>query len=296
MNLPTKSFAVMNTHASRAAAGTEPLVSRLQALGVTVLPTSDGEAIAKIVERAISAGAELLIAAGGDGTVTAVANAILTAKSTVPMAIIPLGTGNDLARSLGVPLDPEAAVTLLTTAKRRAIDVVHVRSGADGSFMLNMATGGSSTQTTQATTKESKRRFKAWSYFLNSWRAITGRRAFKVRAWADGRRVKCKALNITVANGRSAGGGFVLAPHAELDDGLIDFVAVRRSSWWDLIRMAAKLLVGRLNNDPKLLEVRCRRLELTAKPAFALSVDGEVGLRTPIVFTVAPGALTVLVP
>lgn len=278
------------------AQGQQALFASLKASGVLVVEPEGGPGVPAAAARAVQAGATLLVAAGGDGTVTSVASAILDAGSSATLAIIPLGTGNDLARTLGVPLDPNAATALIIDGVVQPIDAIRLDSRNGASWMLNMATGGSSTVTTKATSSADKRRFKMFSYVLHAWKAFKTRRIYRLRVDTDGERVRVKALNVVVANGRSCGGGFEVAPMARVDDGWLDFVAVRSGSFLELAVIALKVLTGRLRPDPKLFVRKARRLRLESRPSFALSTDGEVFHHTPIVFQVVPGALGVLVP
>lgn len=264
---------------------------------ISVLEISEGQALLPVAARAIAANATVLVAAGGDGTVAGVANAIIESKQDVALGIIPLGTGNDLSRCLNIPLDPMQAAQCLLADRRRRIDVVEVTSSnGQHNYMTNMATGGTSTETTKNTSAKTKQMLKAFSYLMNSWRSLMGLKLFKLTVDADGEIIKTRSLNVIIANGQTAGGGFVMAPNAKIDDGFLDFASVRHSDWKDIARMSIKLLWHRLQNDPKLIERRCKSLKIDAKPGFALSVDGEVGHRTPLEFKVLHKALQVIVP
>lgn len=296
MTTPQKIYAIINAKAG-SAANLDPLRAQLTTQQITLLEISDGEALMNVAARAITAGATILVAAGGDGTVTGIANAIIESGANVALGIIPLGTGNDFARCMNIPLDPVQAAICISNNHQHAVDVVEVTSSARGrSYMLNMATGGTSTETTKNTSAKSKRLLKAFSYFANSWRSLMGRKLFRLVVNADGEVIRTRSLNIIVANGQSAGGGFKMAPNAKPDDGLMDFASVRHADLRDIFRMVIKLLWHRLNNDPKLIERQCKQLRIDAIPNFTLSVDGEVGHRTPIEFKLLHKALRVIIP
>lgn len=289
-----KVFAIVNERAG-GGRGIPEALALLAEAGFDVLRASDGLAASAIAKRCLALNPDLIVAVGGDGTVATIGNALLASPETnTALGIIPMGTGNDLARTLGIPLDARAALDVLKAGHRRRIDVAEVSSSTGQNFMLNMATGGSSTEITRQTSSELKRIWKAFAYLISSWKYLGKQRSFRVRAVVDGKQVPMKALNVMVANGRTAGGGFVIAPDAVIDDGQLDFVVVKPARVVDLLRMVLKLIFRRLKDDRNLFESRCRELEIDATPSFALSVDGEVSHKTPVKFRVLERTLAVI--
>lgn len=293
-------YAIWNDHAGKAQDANDVL-AKLKDLGVTAIKLKDREALPSAIGEALSAGATTIIAAGGDGTISAVASELLNAKAACTLAILPLGTGNDLARSLNIPLAPIEAISLLEQAATRTIDVIEVCSDVRGgkqpnrTWMFNMATGGSSTRATAATTREVKRRYKVFAYLRNAYAAIKSRRTYKISWQLDHQRQSMHVTGLVIANGRTFGGGFEAAPQAELDDAKLDVIAIKDVNHIDIIRLGWRLITGTLNRDNDVSTRQGQTLTLDARPSMSFSVDGELGHRTPISFRVVPGALRVLV-
>jgi diacylglycerol kinase (ATP) len=254
-----------------------------------------GQATALAVE-AMQAGAELVVAAGGDGTVNEVVNGLATDFTRARLGIIPLGTGNDLARTLAIPLEPLEALRLLKTGEERSIDVVQIESVGRMVYGVNMAIGGFTGQMNEVLTDELKANWGPLAYLLGAAQVVPDLSAYTTTVtWDEDHVERLVTLNIAVANGRTAAGGLLVAPTAALDDGLLDVVIVRYTSLLDVAAIGARFLAGTYLDSEEVLHRQVRRLHVASQPGMWFNVDGELLTNEPLTFSVQPQALRVVV-
>lgn len=291
---------VMNPQAG-GASRTPGLDDELLRRGFDVFHThAPGEATRIAHARAL-AGAPLIVAAGGDGTVNEVASALVPLRTTTRLGVLPLGTGNDLARSLALPLEPLAALDVLAHGRERAIDAIAVEpDDAPRSFAVNVAAGGFSGQVDEVLTAESKSRWGPLAYVWSAVKVLPDLTGYETTlAFDDEHEERLQALNVIVANGRTCGGGWNVSPCSELEDGLLDVVVVRWGSALDLARVGVHLARGDyLHEGNELDDVvhrRARAVRVTSRPPMWFNVDGELVSKAAVTFRVVPHALRVLV-
>jgi diacylglycerol kinase family enzyme len=243
---------------------------------------------------AVSAGASLVFAAGGDGTVRACAEAL--AGSGVPMAIVPLGTANLTARALGVPARPDRAVEAGFGGRDRTIDLGRVEGGS-GTWFGAMAGIGLDAAVVAAAGEQLKRRFGWAAYAAAGMRKLTTPvHEFTVRL-DDAEPLRRPARSVVVANAGLLPGGFTLLPGARLDDGLLDVGILAPSGAWDWIRLAGRLLARDRRQDRALPRLQARRVRISADGILPRQVDGEIippGRALSV--SVCPRALVVRLP
>ena len=271
--------------------------------GVDLVTCQDPDATIRAAREARQSGAELVVAAGGDGTVHLVANGLMqagaTAETRPTLGVLPLGTGNDLARSLALPIGahPVEAVDALRHADRRTIDLIrvsHEDDAGDTDYAVNVCAGGFSGEVDEAMTDELKASWGPLAYLVGAVKALPGLAEYHTRvAWDGGPEEPLGAYNIVVANARTAGGGKPVAPRASLEDGLLDVVIVRADA--DLVRLAARVLAGDYLDDDDIVFNRVRSVRVRSRPGMWFNVDGELRTNAPVTFTAVPGALRVCV-
>ena len=263
----------------------------------------EADDLADAAESAARDGVPLVVAAGGDGTVHAVANGLLRvgagAEDRPTLGILPLGTGNDLARTLALPLEATHAdlLALLETGERRAIDVIRVQTPDGDCYAVNACSGGFTSLIDEAMTTELKETWGAFAYAIGTARALPAIEDYHTRvAWDGGEPEGVRAFNVLVANGRTIGGGTPVAPGASLEDGLLDVVVVRQGGALDIARLTARAYTTRdYTEDDHVLFRQCRRVEVASTPSMEFNVDGDPHTTHPVSFEVAPGALRVVV-
>lgn len=246
-------------------------------------------------------GFELVVACGGDGTASAVANGLLGAwaanqRSPPTLALLPLGTGNDLCRTLAVPLDPPAALALLDAPTVRSIDAVQVCAGPRHGYYVNMATAGYSGRVVGSLEPETKRRWGPLAYLRQAAELLKDRVSYRARLRLDGGEpVEHALFNLVLGNGRSSAGGLLVAPRANPEDGLLDVVMVLDGSLLDLATLAARLLVGDYVDSEQVLLRRARKVDVESDPPFLFSADGDIVAQGSASFEVLPQVLPMVV-
>ena len=277
-----------------------------EALGAADVEQTSGARDAERLEReAVRAGVERLVVAGGDGTLAEVATGLLRAQLAdyAELAVLPMGTGCDFARTLGVPRDPDAALAVLRTGKARRIDAGHARYvRSDGepadSYFLNAASFGVSGRVVDLAHRGPRRLGGTFAFALATVRALLRYQSARVALRVDGELVFDQPVAlVTAANGRQFGGGMQIAPNARLDDGWLDVVIVSTANGLQLIPKLPKLYRGTHLADPVVRAQRGRRIEADAAPgAVPLELDGEPVGALPAQIELLPGALSVVGP
>ncbi len=278
-------------------AGQLPALSDLTSRpGVTVIRPDSGDALLAAVREAAAGGRYNLIAVGGgDGTVHAVVNALGPDFPQTPLAILPLGTGNDLCRTLAVPLDLPGAVAALDRTRVKRLDVMRVEGGPSA-FAVNAVTGGFSGQVAADVTGELKAAWGPLAYLRGAAGVVASRQSYRLTLTLDGRQpVTLDVLNVVVANARFAAGGVAVAPTADPADGKLDVVLVLAGDFADLSVVTARVLAGDYQHDEQVRHFRARRVEVQSEPPLPVSIDGERATGDRFVFEAVPRALRVVV-
>jgi diacylglycerol kinase (ATP) len=283
------------------ATGLATLRDRMASLGdVRIFEASDRDDAIDVAASAVRDEDDLLIAAGGDGTINAVVNGMLRDKAPgslrTTLGIFPLGTGNDLARTLNVPLDPADAIAVLRAKRVQRIDLFRAKWDDQERYAINVAAGGFTGQMNEAITDEIKSRWGPLAYVRGALGVIPDLTKYQTCIRYDGKaRQPVHALNIIVANGRTAGGGTIVAPSADPSDGVLDVVIVRTGTTLELAGVAARLLAGDYTNSDVVTHRRVRRVQVESTPGMWFNIDGELITNQPISFSVVPGAIDVIV-
>lgn len=241
-----------------------------------------------LVRRAVAAGCERVVVAGGDGTLNLVANAL--AGTDVPLGVVPCGSANDFARSLALPLDVARALEVIRAGDAARMDLGRVNDR----YFLNVASLGMSADIARAIAPERKRRWGRWAYLVEVASRLGRRRVVPLRVCMEAGCEVLEAYQVTIANGCCFGGGFRVSHAATFDDGLLDVVLVEPGVR-NLARGAAapgQTLLERIGSR----SFRVDRLTVEGPGRLLVNVDGEsVWLRSPLRFRVVPRSLTVCV-
>ena len=275
----------------------DDIVARIGRLpGVEIRLTSKPGAAARFARTAIGKGREVIVAAGGDGTLNEVVNGIGESPGAASVGLIPLGTGNDFARTMGVPTDVEAAIQLIEAAETRAIDLVRVTSD-EVRYFVNVSAGGFSGLVNEKMTPEMKKTWGPLAYLRGAAAALSELRAYQTTlAFDNAESLRIELYNVVVANGRYVAGGTEIAPEASVDDGLLDVVLIPKRSTAELALVAAQIALGtHLSNDAIVFR-RASKLTVNSKPGMWFNVDGELVGNEPARFEILPRALRFIAP
>jgi diacylglycerol kinase (ATP) len=242
----------------------------------------------------------LLIVVGGDGTISEVVNGLGRAgfSEGVTLAILPAGTGNDLAATLAIPDDPDEAEDVLRQNRVRTLDVVRVRSEKVGEqFFINVATGGMGAEVSDAADGEMKKRWGKLSYLRASLEVAREYEAKEVTLTLDGVERKLRAVNLAIGNCRYAGSGWLAAPRANPEDGLLDLVVIEDVGVQEVLKLAPTVLADSDYLDKEgVFFARAKEIRVESSPgSLEFTVDGEVIGDEPAEFAVMPQALKVIV-
>ncbi|MDT4942804.1 MAG: hypothetical protein QOJ34_2893 [Pseudonocardiales bacterium] len=238
----------------------------------------------------------IVIAAGGDGTVGAVANAVNGTEAL--LAILPLGTSNDVARSLGIPPDPIEAACVLTDGRVCAIDAVRLRTSAGERIFLNAATAGLNVAFARHASEPSLRdRLGGLTYPVAAARAVRSYEPFECTLECDGERDTMSAVHLSISNAPVFGGLLGMrVPGASMTDGLLDVIAVEQLSPARLSLAVGDAFVGRHSPVHGVHAMRVPAVRVSADTDVEIAVDGEVLGSLPAEFEVLPDAVRVVVP
>ena len=238
----------------------------------------------------------MVVAAGGDGTLNEVINGIQENAGEASVGLIPLGTGNDFARSIGVPTDLAAAIEALRAAHTRAIDLVRVTSD-EVRYFLNVSAGGFSGLVNEKLTPEMKKTWGPLAYLRSAAAALPELRAYRTTlAFDNSESLMLDLYNVVVANGRFVGGGTLIAPEASIDDGLLDIILIQKRPAPELALLVAQVaLATHLASDAVVFR-RAAKLTVNSKPGMWFNVDGELVGNEPARFEILPRALRFVVP
>lgn len=242
---------------------------------------------------AAAKGRDLVVSAGGDGTLNCTVNALVDVLDDLSLALLPMGTGNDLARTLGLADDPVEVARSL--AEGRAIELDVGRASGQGAerLFVNACMGGFPVQVNEALEDEEKERLGAAAFIWGGAKALSDLNRSTVRM-QDREVPDCVAAG--VGNGRTAGGGIEIWPDADPTDGLLDGCALPAAGPADLVKLGASLKLGDHRNIDDVATTRGASIRIESTPGIEINVDGElIGLKTPAVFEVFT-KVRVLVP
>ena len=264
----------------------------------------------EIARRALGAGVERIVAVGGDGTLNEVVNGYFDSAGApvnpeAAIGLLPSGTGSDFRRSIGIKSSRDS-IAAIVTGKSRLIDAVRARHATQGGesvtrHFINVATFGLGGDVSAFVNR--------WRGSLPKWvggrarfvaaavRALDRYRLVPVEVRLDGTFHKDIASNlIVVANGRFAGGGMMLAPHAELDDGSLDVILTDQATRFDVIKELPRIGRGGYLRNKKVFETRARDISITTAEPMAIDIDGEMAGYTPARMTVLGSAVRFITP
>lgn len=248
-------------------------------------------------QLAVQEGAELVCPLGGDGTVRAVASSVVGTEAR--LGLLPAGTGNLLARNLGVPFDSlEAALTVALTGRTARIDVGEVRwDGGDPDVFLVMAGMGLDAEMMAQVDEGLKRTVGWWAYVASGARAVF-RLGFGVRVTAGtSRRVSQHARTVLVGNCGQVTGGVQLLPDAAVDDGLLDVVIASPNSLFAWVAVGLHIITGNRRGHRELVHLRDQEIAAVTREPVEAQLDGDaVGRKKRMNCRVLPAALAVQLP
>lgn len=292
---------ILNPVAGRGARLWPRYKAELKRRGVSVRTTEKAGDAGHLARVAIESEADFLVAAGGDGTLGEVAGAIIQSGRAVRLGVLPLGTGNDFARTLGIWGEPKRTLDALFEGQTRRVDVGRIECNGRQRIWLNVAGCGFDALVAK--------RINGWgrqktmrharglaAYLLAVARELSSFRAFDLALELDGERIETAAILCAIGNAPSYGGGMRVCPDADLSDGLFDVCVIEQVSRSEFLRAFPGVFAGRHTAHPKVLMRRCHRIRVESRQPVPVLADGEIVGLAPFCCEIVPDALEMCVP
>jgi len=282
---------MLNDNAKSVAARSSDAIVAIEAAGLDIVQ-ADIPTRASVIAAFKQHGADidLVVAGGGDGTLNAVLQGLV--GSNLPIGILPLGTANDLAKTLGVPTDLEQACDVIAAGHTRRIDVGRVNDV----YYFNEASIGMSVALCRSLTKESKSKYGIFALLLHAFQIIFAMRRFRALiTLPSGEIIAKRTAQLTFGNGQNFG-AFVATEDAAIDDRELDLYSVEFKRWNDYFEAIAALLHRRYDDIRSVFTLHGRRFEVRTAKRKHIEADGEIIAWTPATFSVVPRAVEVFVP
>lgn len=289
---------ILRNPRSGGAGAWEEIADRIRAAeNVEVVETDSAEEATRRARSAVTDETGVVAAAGGDGTVHSAVAGLEGRDDAPALGILPIGTGNDTGRSLGIPEDPDGALDVLLAGRTRTIDLLDLELDGRREILVNACSGGFSGEVTARITDEIKETWRHLAYARVAVEQMGDPPVYDLALRIDGAEERdFRAYQLVIANGTYMGGGLALVPDARPDDGLLDVAIIRSAPLPRVWTLLPSILRGEEPESELFYRVRGERVELTVDPPVRLSLDGEVTEGRSISARVRRGGLRVVVP
>lgn len=227
---------------------------------------------------------DVVIAAGGDGTVSEVVNGIAEQPFRPALGIIPAGTTNDFARAIGLPRSIPKAVEVIARGKATPIDIGKINN----QYFINIAGGGVLTTLTYEVPSKLKTMLGQMAYYMKGLEKLPSLTPIRVKIEADHYVIDEEIMMFLIANSNSVGGFDKIAPSARLNDGMFDCLIIKQTNIPEFIRIASMALKGEHIHDPAVIYFQTKTLKASSPERVILNLDGEIGGSLPCQFTTLP--------
>ncbi|ADU28723.1 diacylglycerol kinase [Evansella cellulosilytica] len=254
--------------------------------------TTGKDCAKKAARLAAERGFDLVIAAGGDGTINEVVNGLAEQPNRPMLGVIPAGTTNDFARALHIPRDIREATDVLCNGTEQYVDVGKV----GGQFFINIAGAGTLTELTYEVPSKLKTMIGQVAYYVKGFEKLPRIRPTEVTIEYDGKWFEGEIMLFLVSNTNSVGGFEKLAPKAYLNDGLFDLLILKKTNLADVVRVVSAALRGEHIHDDCVIYVQASRIKIHSKTEMHLNLDGEYGGDLPGEFTNLHNHIKMIVP
>jgi YegS/Rv2252/BmrU family lipid kinase len=267
------------------------VVTQLQGLGFELFEesTEKPQELPNII-RSYRDRVDLVIIGGGDGTLNAAIEGLVDTQ--LPLGILPLGTANDLARTLQIPQSIPQACQVIATGHSQRIDLGKVNH----KHFFNVASLGLSVQITRQLDKKAKRTWGVLAYAATAIQVIWKTRPFRAEIRIGEDSIRVKTVQIAVGNGRYYGGGMAVADDAAINDQRLDLYSLEYQHWWQILLLVPALWRGTHANWSGVRSLQGKEFDIYTRKAHPINADGEIVTYTPAKFRLIPKAVAVFVP
>ncbi|MES2662517.1 MAG: lipid kinase [Pseudomonadota bacterium] len=227
---------------------------------------------------------------GGDGSVNTALSALV--ETQIPMVLIPLGTANNMARTLNIPIDIKQSLDILNTGEIHKIDLGIVNK----IYFVNVAGLGLSTEINRKVPSDLKKQLGVFAFVWTALQLSYKMRPFRTYITCDGKTVQRRSWQITVCNGKYYGSGLTIAESASLTDGRLDCLSTEMRKWWQGFFLIPRIIKGNYQSTEELSLFQGQNITIKTRRPKKIDVDGDIQTYTPAVFSVSPKALAVYIP
>lgn len=241
--------------------------------------TGAGDATAE-ARRAVERRFDLVVAAGGDGTINEVVNGMAEQEYRPKLGVIPVGTTNDFARALHIPRDVSAAAEIIAKGDTIPVDIGRMND----KYFINIAGGGRLTELTYDVPIKLKTMLGQLAYYLKGIEMLPSLKATHVRIEYDGKLYEGEVMLFLVALTNSVGGFEKLSPNSSINDGMFSLLILKKTNLADFIRIASLAIRGEHIHDPNVIYTKANRVKVTSDEKVLLNLDGEYGGMLPAEF------------
>ncbi|HLM38193.1 MAG TPA: lipid kinase [Microvirga sp.] len=289
--MPRRALLIVNAQSRSGESQLDAAIERLEAHGIEPVHLECGrrEDLSPLIVKNAD-DVDCAIVGGGDGTLNAAALGVIEAG--LPLGILPLGTANDLARTLDIPSDLDGAAKVIAEGRTRNIDLGIV----NGKPFFNVASIGLSAELAQQLTTEIKRRFGRLGYGLVAMKVLIRARPFRATIVSETETARVRTLQIAVGNGRFYGGGNAVEKDAAIDDQNLDLYSLEFERAWKLALMARSFRYGEHGAWSEVRAIRAEEFEVRTRRPRPVNADGEIVTQTPAHFSIRPRAVRVFAP
>ena len=270
----------------------DAVIEKFQQRNCVVIPyrTTAGNNARAFCALVREVAADGVIAAGGDGTLSQMANIVVKEQLPLPIAVLGSGTSNDFAMSMGYGKDWDAYFDRVAAGKTRRMDV----GCANGEYFINVASAGMLTGIAHDVTHRWKNTFGKMAYYLRGIGEIPKIRPFGLHLDADGRKEDLDAFLFVVANNSAVAGLKNIAPDARVDDGKLDLLVMQKCNPLEFVAIAKDIFAGCLNPPRRHVRyIQARKIRITADVDLVSDLDGEAGPPLPLEIEAVAGAVEV---
>jgi len=286
-----RSLLLVNRHSRRGHETLSQVVTQLQGLGFELFEesTEKPQELPNII-RSYRDRVDLVIIGGGDGTLNAAIEGLVDTQ--LPLGILPLGTANDLARTLQIPQSIPQACQVIATGHSQRIDLGKVNH----KHFFNVASLGLSVQITRQLDKKAKRTWGVLAYAATAIQVVWKTRPFRAEIRMGEDSIRVKTVQIAVGNGRYYGGGMAVADDAAINDQRLDLYSLEYQHWWQILLLVPAMWRGTHANWSGVRTLQGKEFDIYTRKAHPINADGEIVTYTPAKFRLIPKAMEVFVP
>lgn len=286
-----RALLVVNPRARRGGESIAAAKAIFEKAGIAIEEASPepGENVSELISRHAEH-VDMAIVGGGDGTLNGAAAGL--AYTGLTLGVLPMGTANDFARTLGIPNDPVKAAEIIALGHEKTVDLGEV----NGHLFFNVASIGFSAELAGELTEHAKKRWGVLGYGIVAARLLMRSRLFTAHVDHDGTTEEIRTMQVSIGNGRHYGGGMTVEETATADDGWLDLYSLEVDHWWRLLRLLPALKKGTQGQWDDVRAFKTTEVTIRTRHPRPINTDGELVTWTPAHFRIRPKSVRVFAP